>query len=312
MREALLIYLHARMIDILPQLIVNGLIAGAIYALVALGLALIYGILRFVNFAHGNMAMVGAYLFFLANQWWGWSITLSIIFALSGIILIGLFIERIAFRPVRQSPLIVPLLLSIGVSILLESLTLIFFGSNIRSLTTHIAPHFLLGGRIAITDVQIIILLLTISIMVGLNLFLTKTKVGKAIRAVADNREVSAILGINLNRIIAVIFILSSALAGIAGILVAYDQNLHPAMGLTLSIVAFSAVILGGLGNIKGAVLGGFFIGLAENILVGISIAGFSIPTGYKSAVAFVALILILYLKPTGLLGTSAEEAVRK
>lgn len=298
--------------EILPQLLLNGLIAGALYALLALGLTIIYGILKFVNFAHGEIAMTSGYAFLVFHIFLGWPIIPSFIIAIAAVIILGIIIEYSVFLPVKNSPPLISLIISIGLGILLRNLVLIIFGPNVHNLHPLIKTYSLFGGKLIITQVHIAVISLTLICFIFLFLFLKKSKIGIAIRAASENKEMAAILGINVTKIITLIFIISMALAGVGGIMVAFDQNLNPNMGTFLSLKAFAATILGGLGNIPGAVLGGFFIGFAENILIAIPFGDFYIPSGYKDAIAFVALILILYLKPTGLLGEKKEEIIRK
>lgn len=300
------------MYEVIAQLIVNGIIAGSIYALVALGLSMVYGILHFLNFAHGEMTMAGAYAFFLFYVMFGWPMWMAFILAIIAVAIVGIIIERLTFRPVRNAPPLTSLITSIGVSLLLQSLALIAFGANIRTVRSGTIPKGREFLSVIITDTQITIIIVSLVLMVGLYFFLKYAKIGKAIRAVSDNKSVAAILGISPNKVIMSIFALGSALAAIAGILVAYEQNLEPTMGTMLGIKAFAAIILGGVGSIPGAVLGGYAIGLAENLGIGISIAGYSVPSGYKDAIAFIIMIIVLLFIPTGILGTKSEEDVRK
>lgn len=296
----------SHVLDILPQLILNGIIAGAIYSLVALGLSLVYGVLKFINMAHGEFAMCGAYSFFLFYVFLKWPFFASLIFAIILTILLGFLIERTIYRPILNSPPLIPLIISLGVSFMLQALAIIFFKPDVRSLslTGEINTHILFNGAIAITNAQIVILLIVPILVLALFLFLKKTKIGKAIRATADNREVAEVIGINTSRIISISFMIGSILAAIAGIAIAFDQNLFPTMGLRVGLKAFAAIILGGIGNIPGAIVGSFIIGLAENIGIGIMIGNFSMPSGYKETFAFGILILILLLRPQGICRT--------
>lgn len=296
--------------SILPQLITNGIISGAIYALIALGLGLLFGILHFVNLAHGDMAMVGAFLFYLFAIRLGWPWSISGIAAILGVVCIGLVIERLTFRPLRKASGTTNLVTSLGVSFLLQSIILMTFGPNIRTYETgqHVSVSYsFFNNAIRITQNQIIIIVATAFILGGLYWFLKHTRTGKAVHAVSDNREVAAILGIHPDKIIMIVFGLSSAIAAIAGILIANEQNLYPTMGFLLVIKAFTAVIIGGLGNITAGVIGGFLLGIIENLTIGITIAGVSIPTSFRDGVAFLILILILIWKPTGLLNKKTE-----
>lgn len=296
--------------SILPQLITNGIIAGAIYALIALGLGLLYGILRFVNLAHGEMAMAGAFLFYFFAIQKGLPWSVSAILAIAGVVVIGLIVERCTFRPLRKANSTTNLVTSLGVSFLLQSIVMMIFGPNIRTyeIGQRVSKSYSIwDGAIHITPNQIAIMVITMVILSSLYIFLKYTRLGKAIRAVADNREVAAILGIHPNKIIMIVFGISSAIAAIAGILIANEQNLYPTMGFLLVIKAFTAVIIGGLGNITAGVIGGFLLGIIENLAIGITIAGVSIPTSFRDGVAFLILILILIWKPTGLLNKKTE-----
>lgn len=298
--------------DILPQLLWNGFVSGSLYALLAIGLALIYGVLRFVNFAYGQTAMAGGYLFLLYKVIFGWPIIPSFILAIFSMMLIGLAIEYLTFLPVKDSPILIPLIISIGVNLIIKNLILIIAGPKVWSFVPKIETHRFFNDKIIFTDVHVWILILTAACFLMLYIFLKKTKIGKAVRAVSDSKEIASILGINAKLIITAVFLISTALAAVAGIMVGFDQNLNSNIGSFLNIKAFAAVILGGIGSLPGAILGGFFIGFAENLLVGVSIAHFYLPSGYKDAIAFFALLLILYLKPTGLLGGRQSDAVRK
>lgn len=291
--------------EVLPQILVNGLTSGAIYALLALGLSLIYGVLRFVNFAHGETAMFGGYLFLTFNKILGWPLFPSFLAAVAALVVIGLIIEYTTFLPIKGSPSgLIPLITAIGVGLILKNLVLIIWGSRVHSLIISAKTHSFLNGKIIFTDVHIAIIFFTIFLLAFLTIFLKKTRCGKAIRAVSDNKEISAVLGIDVKKIITIVFVIATALAGIAGILIAFDQNLNHNMGTFLSIKAFAAVILGGIGSIPGSVLGGFIIGLAENLLIGIPFGDFYFPSGLKDALAFIVIILILYFRPSGLFGT--------
>lgn len=298
--------------NILPQLLWNGLVSGSLYALLALGLALIYGVLRFVNFAYGQTAMVGAYIFFFYKIALGWPIIPAFLLAILTMLVIAVIIEYLTFLPVKDSPILIPLIVSIGVNIILKNLVLMIAGPNVRSLSSNIQIHKIFGSKIILTDVHIAILILTVICFSLLYLFLKKTKIGKAIRAVSNSKEIASILGIDAKFIITVVFLVSTSLAALAGIMVAFDQNLNPNIGTFLNIKTFAAVILGGIGSIPGAVLGGFIIGFAENLLIGIPIGNFYLPSGYKDAIAFIILLIILYLKPSGLLGLRKSEEIRK
>ncbi len=288
---------------IFAKFILNGLIAGSLYAVLALGLSLLFGVLRFVNLAHGEFALIGAYAFYVFFNILHWPLIPSFILGIAALLAIVYVIQKCTFLPVREAPPLISLILAIGLSIFLKHALLLIFEAKIRSMDYIAKSYTLFAEIVRITDVQIIIIITSIVLMVGLWAFLKHTTMGKAIRAVSDNKEVAAILGIPINRIITVTFMISAFLAGTAGILAAFDQNLHPSLGTFFAIKSFAAVILGGMGSIPGAVLGGYLIGMAENILIAIPFGGWYIPSSYKDAIAFIILILILYIRPSGLLG---------
>lgn len=299
------------MIEILPQIVWFSLLASAIYALVAIGLSLIFGILGFINFAHGDFAMVGAYMFFAFVVLFGLPSWIGFLLVIAGAVLMGIIIEKVTFKPVRKSPPFTPLIISIGIGALLQAVITILFGTGVKSYrvqgeTATIFNFF--DGNLIITESQLTLVFTTIGLLLGLYLFLKYSKTGKAIRAVSDNQEVASILGINIDRTISIIFALGTALAAIAGLLVASEQNLNVTMGISLGVKAFAAVILGGVGSLTGAVVGALIIGFSENFLVGFT----PVPTSYKDAVVFAILIIMLFIRPNGLLGERAEEEIRK
>ncbi len=292
--------------SILAQLIANGIIAGSIYALVALGYTMVYGILEFINFAHGEILMIGAYVAYSLVVFAGIPIFPALILSMIICAGVGVVIERIFYRPLRNAHRLSPLITAIALSILLQSLILLIFGADIRTFRTQEIQkgHTILGA--VVTSHQLIIIATTIILMIALYLFVTKTKLGTAMRAAADNRNLAAMIGINVDRVIAIVFALGSSLAAAAGVLVAIEQNLEPTMGVTLGIKAFTAAVVGGIGNIYGAVLGGLAIGLIENIGI------WFIPSGYKDAIAFVILVIMLLFRPKGIMGGKKEEDIRR
>jgi len=283
-------------------LLVNGFIAGSIYALVAVGYTLIYGILKFINFAHGEIFMLGAYgAFFLVVRC---KINIFIAFPLTMFLvaLAGVIIERLAYRPLRNASRLVTLLSAIGISICLQNIVALFFGNEMRSIRQGIIkPGWNVLGA-TITQNQVVIFAAACLQMVFLHLFLMRTKFGKAIRATAEDLKSAEILGINIDEVIAVTFALSSALAAVAGILVSFEQDMVPTMGIMTGLKAFTAAVVGGIGNVPGAMLGGIAIGLIENL--GIAV----IPSGYKDLIAFSILILMLMFRPIGLFGNLRER----
>jgi branched-chain amino acid transport system permease protein len=284
---------------IFAQLTINGLIAGAIYALVAAGFSLIYSTNKFIHFAHGaSIAFCGYFLYFLfsmlhVNFWV--SVILAIIFA--G--LLGYGMDLIVYKQLRKrkaSPLIL-LIASLGLLIFLESLIIVLFGADIKTIGyVRVAQGMEFLGAM-ITPLQVVIIIVSIILFILLFLFMKKSKMGKAMRAVANNKEVAEIVGISSERIYRWSFIIGSAIAGIAAILVGLEQNLEATMGTNLMIRGFTGSIVGGIGNVPSAIIGGFMIGFAENYGV------WFLPSGYKEAIAFIILFVFLLFRPQGLFG---------
>ncbi len=301
----------AEFLSVLPQLIANGIIAGGIYALIAIGYTMVYGLLKFINFAHGEVAMVGAYVAFALIAVMGWEMLPAFAIAMVVCAVVGIIIERVAYKPLRKSHKLSQLITAIAVSLFLQNLLALFFGNEIRTFRTGqiVKGLEIFAGtpiEIVITPTQITIILTAIVLMVALELFVKRTKMGKAIRAASDNPELSTVLGIDTNKVITVAFAIGSALAAAAGVLIALEQNIEPTMGVVPGVKAFTAAVVGGIGSIPGAMVGGMFIGLAENIGI------WFLPSGYKDAIAFVILIAFLLFKPTGFFGGKKEEEIRK
>ena len=274
------------------QSIFNGLLAGCIYALFAMGLTLIYGVLNFVNFAHGELIMWGAYFLYLfMGKPFGFPLPIALIPALSFTVLLGMGMDRIAFKPLRQANRLTLLIAALGLSFLLRNGAQLFWGAELRTYGFEIKR----GWRVlnmSITTNQIAIIIITLICIVVVYLLFHRSRLGKSMRAVSDNLELARVSGINTKRAIQFAWILSSALACMGGILLALDTNLQPGMGLTNLVKAFAATLLGGVGNLWGALLGGIIIGLAENLGVLI------ISTGYKDAIAFGMMVILLLLRP--------------
>jgi branched-chain amino acid transport system permease protein len=302
--------------DTFVQQLINGLNIGAIYALIALGYTMVYGILRLINFAHGDIYMVGAFAGYfislklgLGPSWGG------LLFVLIGSMVIaavvGMAIERFAYRPVRKFARMTTLITAIGVSLLLENLFVALFGGQGRGFPQLINDTtFPLFGNAAISKSQILIFAVSIALMVILQWIIFKTRVGTAMRAVSFNLNSAKLMGINTDAIIMFTFALGSALAAAAGVLTAqYSPTIDPLMGITTGLKAFVAAVLGGIGNIPGAVLGGLLIGVAETMVVGYG-SSIGIQSTYRDAVAFAILILVLLLRPSGILGTTVQEKV--
>ncbi len=280
------------------QLLFNGIIAGAIYALAAVGFSIIYSTCKFVHFAHGVIIIFSGYILYWLftvsgiNFWL--AAILSIIFAAA----LGGACNFLVYRPLRTKKASTSTLLiaSVGLMILLEALIFLFFGANTKivNFITTVKSFHIFGAMI--TPLQLFIILVAIILFFLTYLLMKKTKIGKAMRAVADNKDVAEIVGISSERIYTWSFVIGSALAGVAGILIALEQNLDPGMGTGLMIKVFAAAIIGGIGSVPGAILGAFFLGLAENFGI------WYLPSGYKDAIAFLILFIFLIFWPKGLI----------
>jgi len=295
------------------QQLINGVTWGSVYALIALGYTMVYGILRLINFAHGDVYMLGAFFGYFAARWFGAAqdpnparALLVLVAAMVGCGLVGFVIERAAYKPVRRSSRLAALITAIGVSLLLENGGALLFGADPKFFPQIVtAQNIALGGGVTISNQQIIILLVSLVLMVVLRFIVLNTRVGKAMRAVSHSHTAAALMGISVDRIITFTFVLGSMLAAAAGVLVALQNpKIEPYMGIMPGLKAFVAAVLGGIGNIPGAVLGGLVMGVAEVMVV-----GYVSPT-YRDAIAFVLLIVILLVKPTGLLGKPSGEKV--
>lgn len=299
------------------QQLINGLSLGSIYALIALGYTMVYGVLRLINFAHGDIYMVGTFVGYYAAARLGFtesnpSLARALAVMLIAMLVcagVGMLIERLAYRPVRKHPRLASLITAIGVSLFLENAGQLVFGANPKFFPRLVAPKtYGVYGAATITLQDAVIFVVSFGLMIGLQYVVQNTKFGKAMRAVSFNQEAAKLMGINTDRIIAVTFAVGSALAAAAGILVSLRYpKFDPLIGVLTGLKAFIAAVLGGIGNITGAVVGGFVIGIAETLA-----AGYLPPdlNPYKDAVAFAILILVLLFKPTGILGTNAVEKV--
>jgi branched-chain amino acid transport system permease protein len=294
------------------QQVINGLSLGSIYALIALGYTMVYGVLRLINFAHGDVYMLGAFAgYFIANAleldanpsvFWAIVVTMG---AMAVCAVVGILIERLAYRPVRGHSRLTALITAIGVSLLLEYGGQVVFGAAPRFFPQMIRSETYSIGGVQITNQSLLIIVLAVVVMFGLQFIVHRTKIGKAMRATSFNLSVASLMGINTNFVIAFTFALGSALAAAGGVMVALAiPRIDPLMGLMTGLKAFVAAVLGGIGNIPGAMLGGMLIGLMETSL---SATAYST---YRDAVAFAVLILILLFRPSGLLGAAGAEKV--
>ena len=299
--------------DILLDQFINGLTIGGIYALIALGYTLVYGILFMINFAHGEIFMFGSFggfavlNFFVNSGFAGRHVALAVALAFLAAMavssVLGAILERVAYRPLRNAPRLAPLISAIGASIFLQNVMMLIVKARMQVYPDVIEETYLEFGRFSISYFQIFIITGSIFLMVLLYLFIQKTRIGKAMRAVSEDRDAAALMGINVDRIILITFVISSALAGAAGVMVGiYYTQINHMMGFIPGIKAFTAAVLGGIGNVPGAMLGGFFLGLAEAFGVLI------MPAQYKDVIAFGLLVLVLILRPSGLLGEVVSE----
>ena len=287
------------------QQLVNGLILGSVYALLALGYTMVYGIIKLINFAHGDIYMIGAFMGYYLINILKFNFFLSLILAMIGTAILGVLIEFLAYRPLRNSTRIAALITAIGVSFLLEYGMIFFVGANTRSFPQVIKTVRFNLGPISISNIQLLILGISIFLMVALQFIVQKTKMGKAMRAVSVDSDAAQLMGINVNRTISFTFALGSALAGAAGVLIAlYYSSLEPLMGMTPGIKSFVAAVLGGIGIIPGAALGGFVIGLLETFATALGLSDF------RDAIVYAILIVILLIRPAGILGKNVKEKV--
>ena len=293
------------------QQLVNGLSLGSIYALIALGYTMVYGVLRLINFAHGDVYMLGAYAgYYLSRKLKGaepsiFSALLVMLGAMVVCAIFGIIIERFAYRPVRRAARLSLLITAIGVSLLIENAGQLIFGPDPKFFPS-LAPHadFILGG-VRVTSEQVTVITVSFLLMILLRFFILKTRTGKAMRAVSFNLDAAKLMGISTDRIIAVTFALGSALAAAAGVLIGMQiPKIDPLMGIMYGLKAFVAAVLGGIGNIPGAVLGGLLIGTSEVMVVGY------LSSTFRDAIAFGILILVLLLRPQGILGRVQKEKV--
>ncbi|WP_303951964.1 branched-chain amino acid ABC transporter permease [Streptococcus vestibularis] len=289
----------------LPQQLVNGIILGSIYALLALGYTMVYGIIKLINFAHGDIYMMGAFVGYYAINSLKMNFWIALVFSMIVCAILGVVIEFLAYRPLRNSTRISALITAIGVSFFLEYIMVYFVGADTRSFPQSIKMYTYHFGSISVTNVQLLILVVALVLMVALQLIVKKTKMGKAMRAVSVDSDAAELMGINVNNTISFTFALGSSLAGAAGVLIGlYYNSIEPLMGMTPGIKAFVAAVLGGIGIIPGAALGGFVIGILETLSTAIGLSS------YRDAIVYGVLIVILLLRPAGILGKNVKEKV--
>ena len=289
------------------QYLINGISIGAVYAIIALGYTMVYGIAKMLNFAHGDVIMVGAYMSFCVTNYLGLPAVLSIVVAMAVCTVLGIVIEKLAYKPLRGTSSLAVLITAIGVSYFLQNAAQLIWGSAPKNFTSIVTfePFSFANGDLVITGEVIVTILVSVVIMVGLTLFTGKTRMGKAMRAVSEDRDAAQLMGINVNQTISMTFAIGSALAAIAGVLLCSTvPTLMPTTGSMPGIRAFTAAVIGGIGSIPGAMLGGIVLGLIEIF------SKKYISTEFSDAIVFAVLILILLVKPAGLLGKQVQEKV--
>jgi len=291
----------------LIQYFINGISIGSVYAIIALGYTMVYGIAKMLNFAHGDVIMVGAYISFCVTNYLGLPPVVSVLAAMAVCTLLGIVIEGLAYKPLRGVPSLAVLITAIGVSYFLQNAAQLIWGTAPKNFSSIVSIHplELFGGQIVITGEVIVTVAACVLIMVGLTLFTGKTKTGKAMRAVSEDRDAAQLMGIPVNRTISTTFAIGSALAAIAGVLLCSTvPTLMPTTGSMPGIRAFTAAVFGGIGSIPGAMLGGILLGLIETL------SKAYLATEFSDAIVFLVLIVVLLVKPAGLLGKQVQEKV--
>jgi branched-chain amino acid transport system permease protein len=297
------------MLDILPQLLVNAVITGSIYALASSGLALTVGLLRILNFAHGHIMMAGAYTFFFFHVQQELGLLTAgaasvVVTALLGVLTLTVFIS-----PFLQYSALLPFVTTIALGSILEAVVSLGFGVNVRSFPSGNGVESLQWGSVFVTPIQLLIVASALTILGVLGVAIHLTPFGRKVRALAENPHAAEGLGISGKQITLGIFVASMLLGAYAGVLVGYETNIQPTMGGSYTIKAFAAMILGGLGNMWGTIAGAYILGLVENLSIGLDFGGYSLPTGYKDAFAFVIILVVLLFRPQGLFGAKARIA---
>ncbi|NJM32411.1 MAG: branched-chain amino acid ABC transporter permease [Limnobacter sp.] len=318
--------------DIFLQQLINGLVLGSIYALVALGYTMVYGVLGLINFAHGEVLMVGALTALSAvtallgvnpDLHGAILLTVGLLAAVPVCVALSWTIERVAYRPLRNAPRLAPLITAIGVSIVLQTLAMIIWGRNYHIFPQTLSPEpitLLLfpataqmdyERSVSVTPIQVLIVVGAAALMLGLTYLINKTRLGKAMRATAESPEIASLMGINPNTVISATFVIGAALAGVAGVMVAANYSIaHFYMGFLPGLKAFTAAVVGGIGNIYGAMLGGLLLGIVESLGAGYlgQLTGGFLGSNYQDIFAFAVLILVLTLRPSGILGEKVSD----
>ena len=289
------------------QYLINGISIGSVYAIIALGYTMVYGIAKMLNFAHGDIIMVGAYISFCVTSYLGLPAWVSVVAAVAVCTVLGIVIEGLAYKPLRGTPSLAVLITAIGVSYFLQNAAQLIWSSGPKNFTSVVTmkPISLAGGKIVITGEVLLTVAACILVMVGLTLFTSKTRTGKAMRAVSEDRDAAQLMGINVNQTISTTFAIGSALAAVAGVLLCSTvPTLQPTTGSMPGIRAFTAAVFGGIGSIPGAMLGGILLGIIETF------SKAYLSTQFSDAIVFSVLIVILLVKPAGLLGKQIQEKV--
>ncbi len=292
----------------LEQQLVNGLTLGLIYALIAVGYTMVYGVIELINFAHGEIYMLGAFFCMTFITMLGLPLFPAILLAMLCCLALGILIDIVAYRPLRKAPRLAALITAIGMSIFLQNLAMVIWGSRptpfprdaVPAVFNEVAFTF---DNVSISWMQVFIYVVAISLMIGLYLIISKTRIGTAMRALAQNQVSAALMGINVNRVISFTFALGSSMGAVAGILVAMFYNsMYPTMGYTAGVKAFAAAVLGGIGSVPGAMLGGIVLGVAETLGAGY------LSSPYRDGVAYAVMILVILFRPSGILGKAVVD----
>lgn len=294
--------------DILPQLLVNAIIAGSIYALASVGLSLTYGLLRILNFAHGHMMMVGVYFFYLCSQELGFNIWLSGGASLLFAIVFSIIALKVFILPFSRYSFILTFVTTLALSNMLESLVSMIFGVNVKSLGSSVSMESYEVAGVFFTPIQVVIVVSALAILSFTGFVIHSTSLGRKVRALSQDPFAARSLGISQAKMSYLVFAFATCLAMYAGVLIGYETNMQPTMGGSYTIKAFAAMILGGLGNIWGTLAGSYILGLVENLGIGLDFGGYSIPAGYKDAFAFVIILFVLLFKPNGIFKSKGRE----
>ena len=289
------------------QYLINGISIGSVYAIIALGYTMVYGIAKMLNFAHGDVIMVGAYISYCVTSYLGLPAWVSVVAAVVVCTVLGIVIEGLAYKPLRGTPSLAVLITAIGVSYFLQNAAQLIWSSSPKNFTSVVTmkPISLAGGKLVITGEVLLTVVVSVIVMVGLTLFTGKTRTGKAMRAVSEDRDAAQLMGINVNKTISMTFAIGSALAAVAGVLLCSTvPTLQPTTGSMPGIRAFTAAVFGGIGSIPGAMLGGILLGIIETF------SKAYLSTQFSDAIVFSVLIIILLVKPAGLLGKQVQEKV--